>query len=143
MNIPPKYEDLVAQLDAALAEIERLKNIDHRQILAESAAKYLLDSGAENFIGDVFTIEADDGLVKFEVIVTTQKVGAKSPGEVCKDLQQRLTVAERRENALEGLLRDTKTMLSNELSYELFEKIAQHIKRIDAALKPAAGSRCD
>lgn len=53
-------------------------------------------------------------------------------------LQQRLTVAEQREGVLEGLLRDTKTMLSNELSYELFAKIAQHIKRIDAALKPAA-----
>ena len=105
MNIPPKYEDVVANLDAALAEVERLKNMDHRQILAESAAKYLLDSGAENFIGDVFTIEADDGLVKFEVIVTTQKVGAKSPGEVCKDLQQRLTVAEQRNVALEAALK--------------------------------------
>lgn len=54
------------------------------------------------------------------------------------DLQQRLTVAEQRDNALKGLLIDTKTMLSNELSFELFEKIAPHIKRIDAALKPAA-----
>lgn len=104
MNIPPKYEDVVAKLEAALAEVDRLKNIDHRQILAESAAKYLLDSGAENFIGDVFTIEADDGLAKFEVIVTTQKVGAKSPGEVCKDLQQRLTVAEQRAAVMEKAL---------------------------------------
>lgn len=32
MNIPQKYEDVVAKLDAALAEVDRLKNIDHRQI---------------------------------------------------------------------------------------------------------------
>ncbi len=141
MNIPMKYEDVVAKLDAALAEVDRLKNIDHRQILAESAAKYLLDSGAENFIGDVFTIEADDGLVKFEVIVTTQKAGAKSPGEICKDLQQRLTVAEQREVELEGLLREVASLdpRGEFLGWQLDGKI-------DAALKPAAeapGSTCN
>ena len=93
--------------EAALREENnRLKNIDHRQILAESAAKYLLDSGAENFIGDVFTIEADDGVAKFEVIVTTQKVGAKSPGELCNDFQQRLTDAEKRVAELDSAARE-------------------------------------
>src|SRR6185436_20302358 len=93
---------VTAERDAALAEVERLKNIDHRQILADSAAKYLLDSGAENLIGDVFAIEADDGQTKFEVIVTTQKVGAKSPGELCSELQQRLTAADERADVLDG-----------------------------------------
>lgn len=88
------YDAALAREAALRGENTRLRSMDHRQILAESAAKYLLDSGAENFIGDVFTIEADDGFTKFEVIVTTQKVGAKSPGELCNDLKHRATVAE-------------------------------------------------
>ena len=101
-----ELQRVTVERDAALVEVERIKNMDHRQILAESAAKYLLDSGAEYFIGDVFTIEADDGQTKFEVTVTTQKVGAKSPGELCNELQQRLTAADERADELEGLLRE-------------------------------------
>jgi len=89
-----------AQRDEGLAreaelrgEIERLKGLPHGQILAEAAARHLLDTGAENFVGEVFTIDADDGQTQFEIVVTTQKVGAKSPGEVCNDLQQRLAEA--------------------------------------------------
>lgn len=37
-----------------------------------------------------------------------------------------------------ALLRDTKAMLASELSYELFAKMANHIKRIDAALSASA-----
>ena len=133
-------DQVTAERDAAISEVERLKNIDHRQILAESAAKYLLDSGAENFIGDVFTIEADDGQTKFEVIVTTQKVGAKSPGELCNELKQRLTAADERADVLETALRKIKTRLDAyaeadmrmpEPSVEVCQMIA------DAALKTA------
>lgn len=52
-------------------------------------------------------------------------------------LKQRLADAERRNAELEGLLRDTKTVLSNELSYALFHKLHNHFKRIDAALLAA------
>ncbi|MFV3380335.1 hypothetical protein [Pseudomonas sp. NY15354] len=38
----------------------------------------------------------------------------------------------------DALLRETKVMLSSELSYELFHKMAEHIKRIDAALSSSA-----
>jgi len=96
------YDALAAQRDEGLAreaelrgEIERLKGLPHGQILAEAAAKHLLDSGAENFVGEVFTIDADDGQTQFEIVVTTQRVGAKSPGEICNELQQRLAKAEK------------------------------------------------
>ncbi len=85
--------EAIAERDTFKAEVERLKALPHGQILAESAGRYLLSSGAENFVGEVFTIEADDGTTKFEVVVTTQKVGAKSPGEVCNELQSELTKA--------------------------------------------------
>lgn len=86
---------LTAEVARLTAELERLKNLPHGQILAESAARHLLNSGAQNFIGDVFTIEADDGETKFEIVVTTQKVGAKSPGEVCNELQTKLGATQR------------------------------------------------
>ncbi|MNJ10731.1 hypothetical protein D3C77_48950 [compost metagenome] len=38
----------------------------------------------------------------------------------------------------DALLRDTKVMLTSELSYELFARMASHIKRIDAALSASA-----
>jgi hypothetical protein len=38
----------------------------------------------------------------------------------------------------DALLRDTKAMLSSELSYELFQKMAAHIKRIEVALSASA-----
>ncbi len=82
-----------AERDALKAEVGRLKNLPHGQILAESAARHLLDSGAANFVGDVLSIDVDDGTTKFEIVVTTQKVGAKSPGEVCHELQSELTKA--------------------------------------------------
>lgn len=52
------------------------------------------------------------------------------------DLREKLATAEQRNVDLLGLLRDTKTMLASELSYELYHNIAVHMKRIDAALNP-------
>jgi hypothetical protein len=50
--------------------------------------------------------------------------------------------AEQRIAELTEILLDTKSILSSELSYELYHKIAAHVNRIDAALnpKPEAGS---
>lgn len=53
------------------------------------------------------------------------------------DLREKLADAEQRNVDLLGLLRDTKTMLASELSYELYHNIAVHMKRIDAALNPS------
>lgn len=51
-----------------------------------------------------------------------------------EEQEQRLEDAERKNMELEGLLRDTETVLSNELSYELFRKLGNHFERIKAAL---------
>lgn len=136
IDLRRQLDRVTAERDAALTEVERLKNIDHRQILVESAAKYFLDSGAENFIGDVFTIEADDGKTKFEVIVTTQKVGAKSPGELCNELQQRLTAADGRVDVLETRKGDLELSLMW-LRSQLTDAVL--IRFIDIALKPSEG----
>lgn len=50
--------------------------------------------------------------------------------------KERLTAAEQRNAELIGLLQDTKTVLGNELSYELFQKLNEHMRRIDGTLKP-------
>lgn len=60
------------------------------------------------------------------------------------DWLQAALAAEKRVEVLEGLLRDTKSMLASELSYELFEKMASHIKRIEVALSASADpNQCD
>jgi len=51
-------------------------------------------------------------------------------------LSKELATAEQCNADLLALLRDTKTMLASELSYELYHNIAVHMKRIDAALNP-------
>ena len=76
MNIPPKYEDVVAQLDSALGR--------------ESALREELES-----------IKASvDGYDSPEHAAQV----ADEMGHQCNTLQQRLTVAEQRADELEGLL---------------------------------------
>ena len=117
MTIPMKYEDVVAKLDAE-RELHKLATETLGQFADENQKLHA-------------------GLAALREELERRTADLLECGTRRKDLQQRLTVAEQRDNALKGLLIDTKTMLSNELSFELFEKIAPHIKRIDAALKPA------
>lgn len=55
-------------------QAEELKQLREQPsaLLAESAARQLIESGAVNFVGSVFTITADAGGEQFEVVVTTQ-----------------------------------------------------------------------
>lgn len=93
------------RLVAAEAEVTRLRSLDHAQILADSAARKLLAGGAENYVGDVFTITVDNGEA-FEIVVTTQRVGAKSPHELHAEASAKLEDAERRirKEIADGLL---------------------------------------
>ncbi|PTT31926.1 hypothetical protein [Pseudomonas sp. HMWF021] len=59
-----------------------MNEANHNEILAESAARYLRNIGAENYAGVVFTIEFDTGAEQIEVLVTTQKVGAPTPHDL-------------------------------------------------------------
>ena len=109
MNIPPKYEDLVFQLnelnkrEAALREeIEMAKQVQE----TTDAIVTMVDGQRDHWI------------------------------EKCGLLKQRLTVAEQRAGDLEGLLRDASAWIKRNSFHgtdaiELWE-------RIDAALKPAA-----
>lgn len=54
--------------------------------LAEAAAKRFIESGAANYTGDVFTVTREDGQPAFEVLVTIQKAGAKSPQDRVTEL---------------------------------------------------------
>lgn len=56
--------------------------ISHNKILAESAARFLRDTGATNYAGAVFAITFDADGEQIEVLVTTQKVGAPSPHDL-------------------------------------------------------------
>ncbi|MDS9879411.1 hypothetical protein RMI40_31735 [Pseudomonas protegens] len=62
----------------------------------------------------------------------------KRPSQIAMSLQTKIKRLEARLAERDALLRDTKAMLASELSYELFEKMAAHIKRIDAALSASA-----
>ena len=56
--------------------------INHNQILAEAAARYLRETGAINYTGAVFTITFTGRDEQIEVLVTTQKVGASTPHDL-------------------------------------------------------------
>lgn len=112
MSIPPKYEDVVAKLDAALGrdtalreEIEMAKQVQE----TTDAIVTMVDWQRDHWI------------------------------EKCGLLKQRLTVAEQRADELEGLLRETLESgewfssaleFQNRQGFELCAKIG-------AALKPA------
>lgn len=93
------------RLEDAEAEVARLRSLDHAQILADSAARKLLAEGAENYVGDVFTITVDNGEA-FEIVVTTQRVGAKSPHELHAEANAKLEYATQ-------LLRDIEARLQS------------------------------
>ncbi|WP_274644245.1 hypothetical protein [Pseudomonas serbica] len=86
---PPAVKAEPPEMAALRAELERIRGLNHFQILAEAAGRHLVDSGAENYVGHVFTISLDDGTAQFEVVVTTQKVGAKSPHDRLVACEQR------------------------------------------------------
>lgn len=122
MNIPPKYEDVVAQLDAALGREAALRE-ELATIRADRDAEKEMKAKARDQ-RDVQTIRA------------------------C-ELQQRLTVAEQRAGELEGLLHMSKELLTTISRHgastmpvdwcDSFKaEVADRIEKIGAALKPAA-----
>ena len=105
MNIPPKYEDVVANLDAALAREAAL-----REELATSREAFKEELEGVKYTRRKFRQERDA-------------------------LQQRLTVAEQ-------LLRETSDYLDGSTRNAVWCDSILH-KKMRAALKPDAGSRCD
>lgn len=50
--------------------------MNYSQHMADIAAQKLLDAGAPNYVGEVYTITVGEE-EQFEVLVTTQKVGLR------------------------------------------------------------------
>lgn len=91
--------------------------------LAEAAAKRFIDSGAENYTGDVFTITRDDGQPGFEVLVTVQKVGAPTPHDL------RVTAEQQRDKMID-LLRKAAITLNNRRAYEDSNEILAFLETV-------------
>lgn len=141
MNIPPKYEDVVAQLEAALGreaalreELERFKRDaeqdttiderDHYHEIADSLALAI----SQHFrveIGEHSSMNCPWGIALD--VMNGAYVTDTDEGRERDALQQRLAVAEQRAGELEGLLRDINDAPGG----------SQFKKHIDAALKPA------
>lgn len=132
---PPEMSELRAELD-------RIRNLNHAQILAESVGRHLLNSGAENYTGEVFTIALDDGSDQFEVVVTTQKVNGKSPHD--------LLLASERRNAeltklLKGLPEEFKELSGSECTAGVtacIEHVEQSIFEALKAIEPEVNNEC-
>lgn len=110
MTIPLKYEDVVANLDAALGR--------------EASLQKRLNDVVEEFIRYESSFEQVQKMIKNMEMIANKKLEA---------LQQRLTVADQRADELEGLLREWRhgrgmTLLD----------CARLRNRADAELKPSA-----
>ena len=120
MNIPPKYEDVVAELADATDTIEYMRKERVRAEEREAALREELDRTKKAY--EAYGIDFDRSEEKAE------------------GLQQRLTVADQRVDDLEGLLRDADrahgNMLLSDPPQEAW-KYHRISERIAAALKPA------
>lgn len=146
MNIPPKYEDVVAQLEAALGREttlrEELGNHDSASHLMNA---WVAEKGQMHWVTAInimaiatkmsdeerqLLLDMDDGSAERGALVAERDA-----------LQQRLTVAEQRASLLQGLLEgsfesvmfDLEKVESREAETYLIALIAS----IKAALKPA------
>lgn len=63
------------------------------QKLAEEVAGAAVAVGFKNYLGESYTINVDDKNESFEVMITVQRVGAKTVQEVNSELQGQLTAA--------------------------------------------------
>ena len=136
MNIPPKYEDVVAQLDAALKR--------------EAALRQELEGSPDVSIKNcIFEGENRDGSQAFEFEISEGRLNkltkinldgwlcyGPSGGNPIDALQQRLTVAEQRLLQVEGACDLAMSAIDEDERGANFVKIIQAIKD-KAALKPA------
>lgn len=116
MTIPPKYEDVVAKLDAALGREAALR--EELESIKASVDGYDSPEHAAQVADDM--------------------------GHQCDALQQRLTVADQRVDDLEGLLRDADSAHGNMLMSDPPQEAWKYHRiseRIAAALKPAADAK--
>ena len=135
MNIPPKYEDVVAQLEAALGREAALKKVINFSD-AVACVFDMLKYAAANTSCKEWDSQLED---LAEDVIEFAPEYKKQWKDIC-DLQQRLTVAERRAGELEELLRDAENAHGKMLLSDPPQESWKHHRiseRIAAALKPA------
>lgn len=124
MNIPMKYEDVVAQLEA-----ER----ELHKIATETLGQFADEN--QKLHAHVAALREELAERKRKHLRSCQLAIGKS--QLAKELQQRLTVAEQRESELEGLLEEGFAAIPSQQGYDGL------LGRMLAALKPAAeAERC-
>ena len=129
MNIPPKYEDVVAQL-----ETERARVTDY--IAQRAQTELLLEA----------TLGREAALREELAALRESYEAMRDRKNSIVDLQQRLTVAEQRETELIGLLKlsllavdDVAENCEDQADWATANSMHALSKRITAALKPAEG----
>ena len=124
MNIPPKYEDVAARLDAAL----------HRESLSDKHLGESLEREAA-LREELATIYSDRDAEK------EMKAKARDQRDVqtirACELQQRLTVAEKRASVLESAAREMIRIAG--IANQGSNAYNRAIINLNAALKPAEG----
>lgn len=76
-----------AEITALKEELNRYKSLNHFELLAEAAGKYLVQHDIKNYFGHVFGLKLDASGEHLEVVVTTRKVGAKSPHDMHEEAE--------------------------------------------------------
>lgn len=80
--------------------------MNYSQHMADMAAQKLIDAGATNYVGEVFTITVGEE-EKFEVLVTTQKVGAKTPMQRFTEAKELLELIDNTLNTFDEIRPDS------------------------------------
>lgn len=92
--------------------------LKHPQILANAVGKYFRDVGFVNYAGEVYTLIVDDTDQQFEIVVTTQLVGAKTPHDLHVEANAKLERATQLLRDIEARLQSGDTDFPS-LGYEI------------------------
>lgn len=76
-----------AEITALKEELNRYKSLNPSELLAEAAGHYLVQHDIKNYFGHVFDMTLDASGEQLEVVVTTRRVGAKSPQDMHEEAE--------------------------------------------------------
>ncbi|MFF7108143.1 hypothetical protein [Pseudomonas sichuanensis] len=88
-------------------------HLDYNKTLAEVAAYYLLTEAPVNYVGKVFTISLKDDEQSFEIVVTTQRIGAKTAHELRENAENERDAAIAESERLSDLLAERNSLLDD------------------------------
>lgn len=96
---------------------------DYSEVLAEAAACYLLKEAPENYAGKVFTISLKDNEPAFEIVVTTQRIGASTAHDLREkaEAEREHVIAEN--SRLIGLLFRMKDLFRADDPFDLYDSV--------------------